>query len=377
MERGNRKQTPVNILIIDGSVAFTGAFKCALNEAELLRQQHESVFVLPAQTTLLPILKEKGFTTYTLPVHELARTPKALLVYPFFLLKNLIALRRIVRKENIDVVQVNDFYNLLGAGLKLFGFKGKLITYVRFLPSVIPAPLRKLWTSISQKYSNAVVAVSDAVWKQLPASKNTIRIYDPVFLTETLPSEPLDRPEITFLFMGNFTRGKGQEHAINALAKAYKANPDLRLKFVGGDMGLEKNKAFKEELIQLANEHHLNDMVSFHSFIPDVEREIKHADVILNLSEGESFSLTCLEGSFYSRPVIATRCGGPEEIVEDGVTGILVDKADTDAICAAMLLLAGNKALRMEYGNNGSKYVRQKFSTDKFVAQFNTLLQDA
>lgn len=299
----------MNVLILDGSVAFTGAFKCALNEATLLNDKHKFVFVLPKQTNLLPLLQQKGFTTYVLPVHELSRSPKALLVYPFFLLKNIFTLRRIVRKEHIDVVQVNDFYNLLGAGLKIFGYKGKLITYVRFLPAVIPSVLRKLWTNIGQKYSHTVVAVSDAVLKQLPAKSNTIRIYDPVFLTEMLPATPITKAEVLFLFMGNFTRGKGQEHAINAFAKAYKHKANLRLKFIGGDMGLQKNIDFKNELIQLATDNNLNSVISFHAFTNNVEQEIKAADVVLNFSEGESFSMTCLEGAFYARPVIATRCG--------------------------------------------------------------------
>lgn len=367
----------MNVLILDSSVAFTGAFKCALNEAELLGGEHKFFFVLPKQTNLLPLLNNKGITTYVLPMRELSRKPSSLFVYPFFLLKNTIALKKILRKENIDVVQVNDFYNLLGAAVKLFGFKGKLITYVRFLPAVIPSPLRKLWTGIGQKYSNRMIAVSDAVLHQLPPHSNTIRIYDPVFLSETMKEENKMNNEVKFLYMSNFTRGKGQEYAINAFIQAYKINKNIRLKFIGGDMGLQKNIDFKNELIKTIIDLQFNDVVSFHSFTTDIECEIKEADVVLNFSEGESFSMTCLEGAYYSRPVIATRCGGPEEIIQDKVTGILVNKADVLAMANAMLQLANNPQQRIEFGKKGKEYVSNKFSVDNFKTQFKTIFHNA
>lgn len=368
----------MNILIIDNSVAFTGAFKCALNEAELLKEAHNISFLLPSDSTLTPEVEKYGFTVYTLPLKEISRSLKALAVYPLALIRNFTALNKIIRKERIEVVQINDFYNLLGALLKMSGYKGKVLTWVRFLPNGLPAPLRILWTKAAVKYSDAVVAVSDAVLGQLPKPKHVVRIYDAVELKEQHSSKDRGSNEsVLFLYLANYTRGKGQEYAIEAFSKAYKQNQKIRMKFAGGDMGLEKNRQFRNELEKRIGELKLQEVVKVEGFVSDTEQEIKQADVLLNFSEGESFSMTCLEAGYYGRPTIATKCGGPEEIIADGLTGILVNKRDTDAMAAAMLALAEDEEKRKEYGKEAREYVRSKFSKEQFKQQLTEILGES
>jgi len=365
----------MNVLIIDNSIAFTGAFRCALNEADLLSEQHRFVFVSPLNSTVSPILSEKGYTTYSLRLKEISRSPAALLRYPWFLIKNVVGLRKIIRREKIEVVQVNDYYNLLGALLKISGYRGKLITYVRFLPSAMPAALHKIWIGLAHRYSDYVVAVSDAVLRQLPPSAKNLRIYDPVKIEERYSAQTKPKSgKKTLLYLANFTRGKGQQHAIAAYAEAYQQNKDLRLKFVGGDMGLSKNKAFRTELQQTVSELGLRDVVVFENFTADVEKEIKNAYLLLNFSEAESFSLTCLEATFYGTPVIATKCGGPEEIIQHNTTGYLVNKMDIQGMTAAILELAADVEKRNAFSIAGQQYVREKFSIESFQKSFAKIL---
>lgn len=363
----------MNILIIDSSNGITGAFKCALNEALLLSDDHRFVFVVPKNSTNIPLLKENGFTAYTFPLKELGKSVKAVSMYPFYLIGNITRLKTIVAKEKIDVVQVNDFYNLLGAGLKMSGAKTKLFTYVRFLPSSLPRSLKNLWAKTAQQYSDKVIAVSDAVLQQLPSHPNTIRIYDPAILEEKLPARSTSQEGITFLYLANFTRGKGQEHALAAFKKVYESNKNIRLKYVGGFLGLEKNKLFKEELQHEVQRMNLDDVVSFHEFDSNVEQLLKNSEVLLNFSEAESFSMTCLEASYYGIPVIATKCGGPEEIIVHEETGLLVEKKNVEAMVNAMWRLASDRAMRERLGSAARNYVREKFSKQRFLQQFRQL----
>lgn len=158
----------MNILIIDNSNGFTGAFKCALTEALLLSDHHHFIFLIPSISTNIQLLHQQGFTVYTLPLKEISRSFKNTFQYPFYLLSNISKLKSIIKKEHIDAVQVNDFYNLLGAGLIMTGSNIKLLTYVRFLPSSLPSLLRSFWAKAAQRYSDKVIAVSDAVYQQLP-----------------------------------------------------------------------------------------------------------------------------------------------------------------------------------------------------------------
>jgi len=318
------------------------------------------------------MIEEQGFTVYTLPMLEIRKSIPVLLQYFPRLRSNASRLKKILAKENIDVIQANDFYNQLGATVKGSGFKGRLITYVRFLPSVMPSVLRNWWLRAANRYADNIVAVSDAVMQQLPRGK-TMRIYDPVQLVELLPpKEDKAKDTIDILYLSNYIRGKGQDHALDAFALAYKQNNALRLKFTGGDMGLEKNRAFRQELEIRA--HQQNLPVTFASFNPNVEEEIKAADIVLNCSEAESFSMTCLETAFYGTALIATRCGGPEEIIEDGETGLLLPVGDISGICDAILTLANNPADRKKLAEAGRANVRTKFAPANFIRQFETLL---
>ena len=183
---------------------------------------------------------------------EVRKSAVALLKYPFYLAKNLIAVRSIINRNGIDVVQINDYYNMLGACLRITGFRGKLITYVRFLPSSMPKALSNFWIRIARKYSDHVIAVSNAVLNHLPSVPQAIRIYDPVYLREDhLAGQKKNADKTYFLYLANFTRGKGQEHAIQAFRDLYKTNQNVHLTFVGGDMGLKKNREFREELVRL------------------------------------------------------------------------------------------------------------------------------
>lgn len=364
------------ILIIDSSVDFTGAFKAALRQAEILNEQYSFIFIVPTGSNTANILKQKGFAVYELPLLEIGRSFKKLLFYIPRLFKNYLQIKNIVSKEQVSIIQVNDFYNLLGATTKFFGYKGRLITYVRLLPASLPKPLFRFWVGVAQKYSNYIVAVSDAVKNQLPASDKTILIYDPVSFTENHPIKIIDKnhTEVKLLYLANFTRGKGQEHAMSAFVNSYKHNPTLRLIFAGGDFGLEKNKAFRQELIATAKANSLDKVTSFHDFVQDVEELIKSADIVLNFSEAESFSMTVAEASFYGLPVIATRCGGPEEIIINGENGLLVDKGAINQMESAILTLAASSSTREKMGLTARLQVRTKFSVTQFKNQFQKML---
>jgi glycosyltransferase involved in cell wall biosynthesis len=84
--------------------------------------------------------------------------------------------------------------------------------------------------------------------------------------------------------------------------------------------------------------------------------------------------MTCLEAAYYGTALIATRSGGPEEIIKDKETGLLVPVADVNAMTQAILTLSNNELLRAQYAAAGKVYVREKFSTAHFISRFENVL---
>lgn len=369
---------PRKLLIIDNSIAFTGAFKCALTEATLLQDEYEVFYILPTNAQLDTYFEGKQITLLKLPLLEINKSIPRLLRYFPQLLINGYRLRKIVRKNNIEIVQVNDFYNLLGVLLRISGSKAKLITYVRFLPKALPAVLSKTWSYLACRYAHRVVCVSDAVVQQMPAADHVIRIYDPLVFKESHGKLARTGPDgqVVFTYVGNYIPGKGHNFAMEAFHKAYLVNPMIRLQFAGGDMGMEKNRVYRQSLESSVAALGLTDAVRFLPFVKDIEQLIKQSDVMLNFSEAESFSMTCAEASYYGRPVIASRCGGPEEIVDHGKSGLLVGNRDVPSMTAAMLQMAAlSNDERETMGDNGRLYVKEKFSRNKFMQAFSEAVE--
>lgn len=357
------------LLLVEGALHTTGAFISALAMANALRADYDIEFVLPATSTLHPVVEGTGIVCHSLPMSELGRSWQRLLRYGPVLLHNTLRLRRLLSHRKVDVLVMNDYYNLLGAMAKATGWRGQLVTVVRLMPMNQQRVLNRVWTALAVWFSNPVVAVSRAVARQLPVSDKVQVLYDPVRFNERHPDMQEGQTEgvVRCLYLANYIAGKGHLHGLQAFAQAYQQNPALRLRFVGGDMGLEKNRELKVSLEKAALEMGLGDVVTFGGYSNDVELDIKQSDIVLNFSESESFSRTCLEACAYGCPIIATRCGGPEEILEDGVSGLLVPVKDVEAMGVALLRLSKDRALRDAMGQAGRRIVHERFSERRFV----------
>jgi colanic acid/amylovoran biosynthesis glycosyltransferase len=82
-----------------------------------------------------------------------------------------------------------------------------------------------------------------------------------------------------------------------------------------------------------------------------------------------------IEAMAMKLPVVSTRSRGIPELVEDGVTGILVPSRDEEALAGAILRLAQDAALRAELGNNGRRRVEERFDIHKNIREFVELFK--
>ncbi len=364
------------ILLIENSLHVTGAFKASLAIASALRADHEIEFLIPERSTLRPVVESQGVICHQMPMLELGRSWSKVLRYLPMLWINTIRLRKLLSANRVDILIVNDYYNLLGAMTKMTGWSGRLLTVIRLLPRHQNRILNHAWSFLALNASEKVVVVSQAVKAQLPRSNKIRVIYSALkppgdYLGVINRSAP---PEaVKCLYLANYIAGKGHQFALQAFARAYKVNPLLRLYFFGGDMGLQKNLELKLALQQQVLTMGLHEVVSVGDFTEDIEKEIKSADIVLNFSEAESFSFTCLEASACGRPVIASRCGGPEEIIQDGVSGLLAPVGDVDAMADAILALSQSEDLRQSMGSAGRAIALRKFSVKRFTDDFRSV----
>jgi trehalose synthase len=97
----------------------------------------------------------------------------------------------------------------------------------------------------------------------------------------------------------------------------------------------------------------------------------RRADVVVQKSIAEGFGLTVAEGMWKARPVVATRIGGIQDQIENGVSGVLLDDAtDLEAYGAAVTGLLQDPQRAREIGRNAQERVRDEFLAVRSLMQY-------
>jgi len=122
------------------------------------------------------------------------------------------------------------------------------------------------------------------------------------------------------------------------------------------------------ELQMLAIERGVAHMVRAVGWVSNKKLQmlLRKADIYVSLSQEEEddvegFGISLAEAEGLGIPVIAGRCGGVEDAVTDGKTGILVDARDTAAVKQAVLRLLADDGLRKGMGDAGRNLVSDRF----------------
>lgn len=357
------------VLVIDNSIGITGAFKAIYSQTEALRESHVFHYCIPNGSTLLKYLRDRSKQVTLIPFLEIQKSFKVLFYFPV-LISNSLKILRLVRQHKFQVIHVNDLYNMVGVILKLFRPGIKLVYHVRLLPSSYASALYQIWLLLILRYADAVICVSQAVSKSIPDSRKKMIIYDAT--PKVACKVKKDRSYTKFLYPGNFIPGKGHDHALRALTTAFPKIPNCQFTFIGGDLGKVKNRQYLKKVKNMASALRLQNNVEFLDGTEDLSPYYYEADVVVNFSESESFSMTCLESLFHGTPVIASKSGGPQEIVTNGVNGILVENRNLEEMAEALVTLHSDKELRKKM-TLATVRIKEKFNIENSSKELKTL----
>lgn len=167
--------------------------------------------------------------------------------------------------------------------------------------------------------------------------------------------------------VGRLAAVKDQQNLIRALAHIVRESPPqrrtLRCILVGD--GPER-AALTASIV----EHGLEEYVWLAGDRDDIPALLACMDVFVLPSLGEGISNTVLEAMATGLPVVATRVGGNPELVEDGVTGLLVPVGDAQALAQAMLSLVQDPVRCEHMGRAAIRRIQTDFDWDRTVAAY-------
>jgi len=265
---------------------------------------------------------------------------------------------------------------MCGILLKILNRKIKVVYHVRLLRNSYIGPLYSSFIRVIKRYADAVVCCSNAVSNDVGNLPNKIVIYDSEFFDEAADDAlHVHLQPKRIVYVGNILPGKGQDWAIKAFALVQEDFPETKLYFIGkyDHNGVSTN--FKKTVDSLIDELGLEGKVIFEGFKANVDDELRRADIVLNLSESESFSMVCLEALKAGVPLIASDCGGPAELFKHMESGWLVPNKDFVAAAVAIRTLANSNEIRLRFSKRGQESARATFDVANNCVQLDALYQ--
>ena len=218
--------------------------------------------------------------------------------------------------------------------------------------------------------SEHVISVSDAVNETIQNKVNTNTRLSVVHNGIDVESSRifLRRDDSKRIIMaGRFFSEKGFDLGIRAFEKVFVKHPELSLRILGN--GPERR--FLEGLVKELNLKNAVDLPGVASRT-ELMREISGAMcVVIPTPKSEAFGLLAIESMSVGTPVIATKVGGLPEIIQDNVTGLLVEP-EYQEIADTIEKIYLDKNLNIDIGLKGQERARTHFNMARFANQIRS-----
>lgn len=296
------------------------------------------------------------------------------------------ALRDIAVSQNLEIVQGSGYFTNILARLTAPGTSARVVNLVQTMPGAAAhdggsrsaLTLRRMADRATRRRADFVVAVSSAVARDLAShgyDDGVVRVIpngidiDAVVSAADHPPPPGVPPGGPLVVcVARLEPVKGVEDFVRAAALLSHERPDVRFALAGAG-------SLEGHLRTVAVAQRLTDALTFlgHVSAPPL---LRVATLVVLPSRSEGLPIAPMEAMALGRPVVATAVGGTPEVVENGVTGILVPPGDVTALAGAMLALVGDPDRARVLGEAGERRVRERFSGTIMVEAWLTFYDE-
>lgn len=324
---------------------------------------------------------ERFAPVVTLPVGRLRDVPRGL--------RAVKRLARVIAESGAALVHDHGTAAHLYGGLAARAAGVPSVFHLHDVPAA-PATLQGVVEQMAFRVpADAVVAISRYVAERLPRRlAGRVRVIaNGVECPDGSSSRAAEATEIRRRFgwpaacplvvwCGRLQRWKGTHIFLEAAALAARLVPEARFLVVGGTVfGLEPT--YEIELRRLHRRLGLGDTLAFAGQQAEVGPLLAAADLVVHCAvRPEPFGLVLLEAMALGRPVVAAAAGGVLEIVQDGVSGVLVRPGDSRALADTIVALLNDPARRARIGAAGRARVATEFTASRMARAVEELYRD-
>lgn len=155
--------------------------------------------------------------------------------------------------------------------------------------------------------------------------------------------------------IGRFSPEKGPDVFLRAFAAAASRVPKLRAVMVGDGPALEPCR-------KLADQLGIRDRVVFAGFRSDLAAIYRAVDFLVIPSRSEGMPTVLIEAMLLGVPAVSTAVGAVPDVIENGVSGLIVPAEDIPALAGAIEQLAADPGLRTRLAEAAGRYARERLS---------------
>jgi glycosyltransferase involved in cell wall biosynthesis len=348
----------LRVVILDHCARLSGGELSLLDLLPALQEEAEFHVILGEDGPMASRLARLGVSVEVLTMSEMARglprhriTPGRLpLTSAASSAGHTFRLAQRLRRLQPDLVHANSLKACLygGAAARLAGIPVIWHIHDRIAEDYLPAPAVRLVRTLARRLPTAVLANSSATLATLPGVSGTIAP-EPVALDGATVRERDRSGPLRIGMLGRLASWKGQHVFLEAFASAFSQGTEQAV-IIGSSL-FAQDDAYGLTLRRLVARLGITDRVAFSGFREDVAAELSQLDILVHASVvPEPFGRVVVEGMAAGLPVVATGHGGPAEIIENEVNGLLVPPNDTAALAHALRRLAARPELRRTLG---------------------------
>ena len=334
-----------------------------------LSKDYEVVVVSSPEKELESIRKREGVRTIGVKIERR--------ISPLKDFKTLLRLVKIFKHERPDIVHtMNPKAGLLGmmaarysgVRLRVHSFTGLVFPQAKGIKKYI----LKTTDKITCRCATHILPEGNGVRKDLLFNKITskplrvlgygnirgidIKYYSPDNAEIQPQASVLARKDMfTFIFVGRIARDKGIGELVEAFLRLSDKRKDIRLFILGVDEPDDRPSAKILEAIRHTSQIEATGGVS------DVRPYMKASDCLILPSYREGFPNSVIEGGAMGLPCIVTDINGSNEIISNGVNGLIVPAKDTEALCRAMGKVVEDRQLYDRMRMNARQMVIHRF----------------
>lgn len=225
---------------------------------------------------------------------------------------------------------------------------------------------RRLLIETDRIRAAKVVTVHSGIDAEWGASASAAREPTPSGITSSRSGGRPAGEDAVVGMVAHFRHGKSFDQIVRIGEEIRHSLPGVTFILVG-----DGETRGEVERLALRTEH--RSAFVFAGALDDIAPLLSKLDLFVLATETEGLPVSIIEAMAMARPVIATSVGGIPEIVDDGVTGLLVPPGDDGALAAAIRRLLADRELAGRMGEAGRRRIRERFDMKMMVVRLEAI----